>query len=148
MGFLSAYSGTRRLDVGGGYWIEIKTCLSVVEKHRAERALGGSNPTFDMNGNGTAKLDTAAFATEMVAASISDWNLDEDDGAIWPLAPDQVKRANIARLPASVFDTVFAAVNESNGPRPAGEQARFPESGVGGGTDGVGRAAELEQLHP
>lgn len=146
MGFLSAYSGTRRVDIGDGYWIDVKECLSVVEKHRAEKALGGSNPTFDMNGNGSAKLDTAAFAVEMVAASITGWNLDEDDGAVWPLAPDSVKRANIARLPASVFDTVFAAVNEANGPRERGEQVRFPEPSVSGDSNGHLGAVELGDL--
>lgn len=147
MGFLSAYSGTHRLDVGGGYGIELKDCLSAVEKQRAEKALTG-NPRVDLSGRAEAALDTTAFAVEMVVASIVGWDLDENDGTVWALEPEQVKRANVMRLPAPVFDAVFAAVNASNGPREKTEQVRFPEPGLSSSANGVGRSAELGQLHP
>jgi hypothetical protein len=140
-GFLSAYSGTRKVDLGDGYWVEIKECLSVVEKQRAEKALS-SGPVFDQNGRGTAQMDMPAFHTEMVVASVVAWNLDEEDGSIWALSPEPVKRKNIARLPAPVFDQVFQAVNELNGPQSAKERAQFPEPGVGGDPDGNRGAAE------
>lgn len=140
MGFLSAYSGTRRIDIGNGYWVEIKECLSIVEKQRAEKALS-SGPVFDQSGRGSAQMDMPAFHTEMVVASVVGWNLDEDDGTVWPLTPEPVKRKNVARLPAPVFDRIFEAVNELNGPQPAKERAQFPEPGVGGDPDGDGGTA-------
>ena len=146
MGFLSAYAGTRRVDVGGGYWIEVKECLTAIEKHRAEKAL--ASPMLDMNGNGSAALDSPAFRTEMMCASIVGWNLDEDDGTVWLLAPDRAKRANIARLPASVFDTVYQVVDELNAPQSAAERSRFPAAGVGGDPDGDGRPGEPEDVQP
>ncbi|MFB8182637.1 hypothetical protein ACFC8N_42940 [Streptomyces sp. NPDC055966] len=141
MGFLSAYSDTRKIDLGGGYWVEIKECLSIVEKQRAEKALS-SGPVFDQNGRGSAQMDMPAFHTEMVVASITAWNLDEDDGTVWPLTPEPVKRKNVARLPASVFDQIFKEVDELNGPKPARERAQFPEPGLGGDPDGHGGATE------
>lgn len=141
MGFLSAYDGTRRIDLGGGYWVDVKKCLSIVEKQRAERALT-SDPTVDMNGRGTAKVDMPGFHNEMISASIVAWNLDEDDGTAWALTPEPVKRKNIARLPSTVFDAVWKVVDELNGPRPTGEQAQFPVPGVGGDPDGHPGAAQ------
>jgi hypothetical protein len=140
VGFLSAYSGTKRIDFDGGYWVEVKECLNIVEKQRAERALTGT-PTVDMNGRGTARMDQIAFHNEMLAAAITGWNLDDDDGAVWPLTPDSVKRSNIARLPAPVFDQILRVVDGLNGPRGRDEQVRFPDAGDGGdpvGDDGSG----------
>lgn len=139
-GFLSAYSGTRRVDLGGGYWVDVKKCLTIVEKQRAEQALA-SNPTVDMNGNGSATMDVVAFRNELVAASITAWNLDEEDGTVWALSPEPVKRTNIARLPGPVFDQIFTFVNELNGPQSSKERAQFPVADVGGDPDGNAGAA-------
>lgn len=141
MGFLSAYSGTRKVDVGGGYWIEVRECLSIVDKQRAEKALA-SSPRVDMAGNGTVSLDTVAFHNEMLEASIINWNLDDDDGKVWALAPSNLKRQNIARLPAPVFDQVWEVVNDLNGPRERADKVRFPDAGNVG--DQVGDAGSAE----
>jgi hypothetical protein len=148
VGFLSAYSGTKRITIDGHYYAEVKECLSMIEKQRAEKALGGSTPTFDMNGHGSARLDTAAFAVEMVCASLVSWNFDEDDGTVWALSPDNVKRRNIARLPAPVFDAIYQEVNALNGPRAKDERVRFPDGGLGGDPDGLAGAAEPLDVLP
>lgn len=145
MGFLSAYSGVKRVDVGGDYWIEVLECLSIMDKHRAEKALA-STPKMDLAGNGSMNLDTVAFRNEMMAASIVNWNLDDDNGQIWALSPDSAKRANIARLPAPVFDQVWQIVDELNGPRGRAEQIRFPEPGAVGDPVGDGGAGEPEDV--
>ena len=147
MGFLSHYSGIQRIELGNDYWIDIKNCLTVMEKQRAESALA-SNPVMDMNGRGSAKLDITAFSNEMVCASIVAWNLDNEDGTAWELAPDRAKRANIARLPAPVFDTVWKAVNELNGPQSKDDKVRFPVNGVGRDQDGDGGSAEPGDVQP
>jgi hypothetical protein len=141
VGFLSAYSGTQKIDLGGGYWIEVRECLSIVDKQRAEKALA-SSPKVDMSGNGTVSLDTVAFHNAMLEASIVAWNLDDDNGTVWALAPSNVKRDNIARLPAPVFDQVWQVVNDLNGPRERADQVRFPEPGVVGDQVGDGGSAE------
>lgn len=145
MGFLSAYSGTQKIDVGEGYWIEVRECLSIIDKQRAEKALA-SSPKIDMTGNGTVSLDTVAFHNAMLEASIVGWNLDDDDSTVWALAPSNVKRDNIARLPAPVFDQVWQVVNDLNGPRERADQVRFPEPGIVGGPDGDGGSAVAEDV--
>lgn len=135
MGFLSAYSGTRKIDLGDGYWVEIKECLSIVEKQRADKALS-SGPVFDQSGRGSAQMDLPAYQNEMLCHSIVAWNLDEDDRTIWPLTPEPVKRKNIARLPGPVFDQIVAVVDELNGPKPAKERAQFPEPSLGSDPNG------------
>lgn len=147
MGFLSHYSGAQRIELGDGYWVDVKKCLTVAEKQRAESALT-SNPVVDMNGNGTAKVDMPGFHNEMMCASIVAWNLDDDDGTVWPLAPDRTKRANIARLPAPVFDVIWRVINELNGPQPKDERVRFPVNGVGGDPDGDGGTAVVGDVQP
>jgi len=141
MGFLSAYSSTQKIDVGDGYWIEVRECLPIMDKQRAEKALA-SSPRVDMSGNGSVSLDTVAFHNEMIAASIVNWNLDDDNGQVWALTPESVKRVNISRLPAPVFDQVWDVVDKLNGPRETAEKVRFPEPGVGSDQVGDGGTAE------
>lgn len=145
MGFLSAYSGTEKIDVGGGYWIEVRKCLSIIDKQRAEKALA-STPRVDMSGAGTITLDTAAFHNAMVEASIVAWNLDDDNGEVWALSPSNVKRDNIARLPGPVFDQVWEVVDDLNGPREAADKVRFPEPGVIGDPVGDGGSAVVTDV--
>lgn len=147
MGFLSHYTGVQRIELDHDYWVDVKQCLSVVEKQRAETALA-SNPVMDMNGRGSAKLDITAFSNEMVCASVVGWNIDEDDGTVWALAPDRTKRANIARLPAPVFDTIWKTVNELNGPQSKDEKVRFHDDGVGRDQDGDGGSADPGDVQP
>lgn len=147
MGFLSAYSGTKRVEIDGHYWVEVKECLSIREKNDAERAL--MTPMLDLNnGRGSASVDMVGFRYAMMAASIVAWNLDDDNGAIWPLEPQQVKEANIARLPGPVFDQIWVVLNDLNGPRDPAEAARFPEPRLGGDPDGNGGAAEPGVVQP
>lgn len=147
MGFLSHYSGVQRVEVGEGYWVDVKKCLTVAEKQRAETALT-SNPVVDMSGHGTAKVDMPAFHNEMMFASIVGWNFDEDDGTPWALMPDRVKRINIARIPAPVFDTVWEVVNELNGPQSKADRIRFPVNGVGRDQDGDAGASVADDVQP
>lgn len=144
-GFLSAYSGTERIDVGGGYWIEIKTCLSRADTEVAERLL--STATTVRDGNGERVTDTAGYRTFMVAASIVDWNLDDEDGAVWVVNNDAAKRRNVARLPESVFTQVFLRVDELNGQKPTPQHRRdFRDRGDERDPLGHGGSAELGEV--
>jgi hypothetical protein len=136
LGFLSAYEGTQRIDLGDGYWVDVKKCISIVEKQRAEQTLV-ANPTISpTTGHGSAKLDTTGFADVLMEASIVAWNLDDDDGTVWPLSPAQKKRDSIHRLPAPVYDQIYQVVDELNGPGSQADRQRFPGAGVGGDLDG------------
>jgi hypothetical protein len=135
-GFLSEYEGTERVELGGGYWVEIKKCLSRTEYQKVQDLLGGGRQTVNMSGTRLMQMDVGASQEEMLFQSVTDWNLDDEAGVKWPLAPEKDKRANIRRLPASAFLTVFQACDELNGPRAGKEAAQFPEGAERGAEDG------------
>lgn len=135
-GFLSAYSGTRRITIEhptGDYWVELKEHLSQAAKEKGDRAL----QTYTPSGNGKPQLspDVVEFRQQLVLASIADWNLDDDNGTVWP-----VNMQNVKRLPASVFDDLWTVIDETNAPLSTAEQRQFPAGGVGGDPDGDGGA--------
>lgn len=137
MGFLSAYSKNRKIpvgDEGSGYWVEIREILSQGDKEQAERAL--TTGRVDGDRGVQIDMDTTTYRLEMVYASIIAWNLDEEDGTIWPVTLENVKR-----LPGIEFDRIFTIINETNKPATGAERSRFRAGGVGDDQDGddVGR---------
>lgn len=136
-GFLDAYEGVKRIELGNGYWIDVKLCLSSAEYRRVQAHLGAGRQTLSVSGSGdtTTQIDPASAQDEMLFQSIADWNLD-DDGKPWPLSPASERKASIARLPASVHMQVYQVCDELNGPRQGKEAAQFPDEPVGGGPDG------------
>jgi hypothetical protein len=132
MGFLSAYSGTRRVPIGSegsGYWVEIREVLSQGDKEQAERALTSGHVDGDRGVQ--IEMDTTTFRQEMVLASIIAWNLDEEDGTVW-----DVTMANVKRMPGIEFDRLFTIINDSNKPATGPEKRQFPDGGVGDHQDG------------
>jgi hypothetical protein len=139
MAFLDNYDSVERIDVGHGYWVDVRVCVLRGDNERAERLLAQTTVTPDEQRPGRMHTmvtpDTAAWRTEMVFASIVAWNLDEQDGTVWALEPEPAKRANIRRLPGPVFDAVWARVDELNkaGGRTPQDQAAFRDAA--GGSD-------------
>jgi hypothetical protein len=137
MGFLSAYSGTRRVHIGddtSAYWVELREHVSQGAKEGAERML--SNMLF-VDGKAQPNPDVARYRQMMVHASIENWNLDDDNGVIWP-----INLQNVKRLPGTVFDQLWAILDEIAAPADATERRQFPDAGVGGDQDGWGPAPE------
>lgn len=138
MGFLSAYSSTRRVDIGDparGYWVELREVLSQGAKEKAEQALMGRQHVN--GGDVVVNMDVARYRQLMVLASIKDWNLDDDNGQVWPLNLQSVQR-----LPGVVFDQLWSIVDGSNEPRGAAEQRQFPDGRDDGDQVGPERAGE------
>lgn len=131
MGFLSVYSGTRRVAIGDparGYWAELRECMPQGAKAEAERALLAAKVV----GKDTEMaMDTATYRELMVLGSIIAWNLDDEDGTVWPLTLESVRR-----LPGIEFDRLHKIVDEMNEPRSAEERRQFPAEGLGGDPDG------------
>jgi hypothetical protein len=147
-GFLSAYEGTERVDLGRGYWADVKKCLSSAEMGAVEAAMGGRQRMDVGSGRQFVQLDTRAGRVEMVVASLIDWNLDGEDGTIWPLDPDKPpykpgcgRRQSVDRLPGPVFDKIWKRCDDLNGQDSGEDRARFPDPGELGDPDGDGGAA-------
>lgn len=132
MGFLSAYSKTQKVTIGDpsrGYWVELREYVSQGDKTRAEQVLQGRQ---HVNGSDIIMdMDVASYRQLMVLASISDWNLDDEAGQVWPINLQSVKR-----LPGPEFDRLWSIVDKLNAPATAEERRQFPGSGVDGNQDG------------
>lgn len=151
MGFMSRYEGIERLDIGDGYWIAVKKCLSWAEAEDAERA----GVTMKVNpGSGrkpdeprtSISMDPETKLFEQVLASLVDWNLDDEDGHTWSLDWDREaekaakearrpnwkspRRKNLERLPRPVFEIVSQFVARANRAPSRDEAGSFPEDGL------------------
>lgn len=130
-GFLSLYNQTERLIVADDYWIDIKTNLTTEDYESAQRTLLGK---ISMVGTGgiQSEPDTVAYQYALVASSIVDWNLTDENDQPLLLTPDDEKRKSISRLPQSVFLDVYERVNNASAPRTRDEEVSFRDGGPGG----------------
>ena len=140
MSFFDAYEGTERIDFDGGFWIDVKKCLTDPEYQQVEARLGAGKQTLNMSGARLVQIDPAKARETMLFLAITAWNIDDKDG-ILPLEPDAAKKASIARLPSSVTMRVYQFCDELYGPRDNKDAAQFPGEGVGGDPDGDDPAA-------
>lgn len=154
-GFLQAsgYDGTEKIDLGNGYWAEVKRCLSAEEMAFVENTMGAGRQRIDVSNGGRqfAELDIRSSWTEMVVQSLASWNVDDPDGTVWPLdaggkfsgrggenpyPPGCPRRVSVARLPDPVFKVIWAKCDELNAPRTGREAADFPGQDERGDQDG------------
>ena len=141
MGFLDAYEGTEQVDLGDGFWVEVKKCLTQAEYKKVEAFYGAGRQTLGMDGKTFATIDPAAAQEELLFRSITGWNLTDAAGTVLPLEPEKDKRASIARLPKWAFIEVYTRCDELNGPRKGKDAAQFPDGAVSGNPDGNGAPA-------
>jgi hypothetical protein len=135
MGFLSAYDGVKRVDLGRGYWVDLVLHISQGSKEAAERAASKVKVSRGMT---DVEPDVVAFRQLMILGHIKEWNLDDDNGQVWPINITSVKR-----LPGDVFEEIWVVVNELTKPRSQEDRKRFPgadDEGTEGGS-GAGSAA-------
>lgn len=136
MGFLSVYSGVKRVPIGDperGYWVDLREHVSHGARESAERALTAMSV---VNGKASVSPDVTQYRQLLLGASIAAWNLDEEDGSIWPVTP-----ANIQRLPGDVFDKLWVEIDTMNSPRSAEETQQFRDGDVSGDPHGDGGTA-------
>lgn len=150
MAFLDDYSDAVRIELGRGYWIDIKPVLTYAEQRKAEKYLRAARAVVDPDGRmqTTVVPNFDAYRFTRLMAAIVGWNLDEKDGSIWALEPEDVKAQNINRLPASVADKVDKQIDELSKENPT-ERREFRDESVGGnqvGDDaGAGFAVEVPE---
>jgi hypothetical protein len=137
MGFLSVYEGTNRvvIDEERNYWVELSKHVSQGAKEDAERALSKVVMT---GGVAVPTPDIARYRQLMIVASVRSWNLDDDNGAVWP-----IDLKHVQMIPSEIFDDLWKAVEGENKERTPQEQRQFPVEDVSSGPDGDGGASEL-----
>ena len=148
-GFLAdfEYDGTTTIDLGKGYWVKVKNCLSEEEYGFVNNLLGGKQRIDVAGQKQYAEMDYTASRQEMLVMSIVDWNITDPSGEVWPLLPEErqpgkpfpagsLRRVSVGRLPSSVSSVIWAKCDELNAPRSSDEAAQFPDPAVSGDTDG------------
>ncbi len=149
MAFLDGYTAPVRVDLGGGYWIDLKPVLTYAEQSAAEKHLRSTRAVSGADGKMQTTIvpDFGAYRFERLLAAVTDWNLDETDGTLWRLEPDEAKRKNIRRLPASVAELLDKRIDalEEAAEEPA-ERRDFRDQTVGSvaaGDTGAPAAGEV-----
>src|SRR5262249_25337760 len=134
-GFLSLYDETDRVDLGGGYYADIKRYLSSAEVDRANRALVAPQLKSEgaSTGDGsaaegrsvTSTIDQGTYNIEVLVAAIDGWNLTDRDGNSLPLPPyvpakptgedraNQVRRESIRLLPAFATKKILKQISDN-----------------------------------
>jgi hypothetical protein len=137
MGFLSAYEGTNKvvIDEERDYWVELAKHVSQGAKEDAERVL---SKVVMVKGEALPTPDVARYRQLMLLASIKMWNLDDENGTVWP-----VDLKHVQQLPAHLFDELWKAVEAENKARTPQEERQFPVEDLSGSEDGDAGASEL-----
>lgn len=132
MGFLSKFKGTEKLDLGDGYFIELKQHLSTLDTAYLREL--ESEVIFTYEGNDKTarapKLSEAQF--ERVVCSVASWNLTDDNDQLLPYATKPLIRQSLEKLPDVVYTKILQAVNELKeaGSPDREDQIRFRDADV------------------
>lgn len=115
---------TQRVELSEDYYARIRR-LNREQLRRAEDALSDGDQRVTAGAEETRmRLDTAAYRDAMVRQSIIEWNLDDDEGQVWP-----IDTAHVNQLASADFETIWQAVNELNRGRSKDERQRFRAGG-------------------
>lgn len=129
MGFLSVYSGVKRVvvDPERDYWVDLKKHISNGDREAAERSLVAMSV---VDGKTSVNPDITQYRQLLLTASIAAWNLDEEDGTTWAVTFN-----NVRRLPGEVFDRLWTEVDGMSKEDPKSRQ-QFRDGDGGGHSDG------------
>jgi hypothetical protein len=154
-GFLSLYDETDRIDLGGGYYVDIKRYLTDAEHDRAQRLLVDPRMESRVTGKDADDSEVRAVTTtinqgdynhELLVAAIIGWNLTDRDGNPLPLPPymppgksgndkaNTVRRESIRQLPAFATKKILKQILD-NEKRSGDDQGSFPGEGESGTTE-------------
>lgn len=131
MGFLSKFSATQKIDLGDGFFVEVRKYLSSAQRAAAEKMLISAHMVMDDKqqggGNLVSDVDAAAFRLELCAQAVTMWNLTDEHEEPLPTTPIEDLRRSIGRLPTYVVDEITKVVDTA-GKDP--EQEKKSEDGT------------------
>lgn len=141
MGFLAVYDGTNHVvvDEERDYWVELAKHVSQGAKEEAERTL---SKVIMVKGEAIPTPDVARYRQLMLLASVKSWNLDDDNGTVWP-----VDLKHVQMLPSDIFDELWKTVEGENKAKTSQEERQFHNDALGSGEDGDAGSAELLNVH-
>jgi hypothetical protein len=144
-GFLSLYRGTEKVFIDGGedWWVEVRQVLLKREMAQAQALL---------TRQGGQVTDIGPYQTELVALSITGWNLTDDEDRPLPHAPLEVLREVLEELPQPVFLQLYQRCADLNSPRSKEEERSFRNGAARGHLPGADHKPDprpgLDQAQP
>ena len=138
MGFLSKFTGTNRVDLGDGFWVDVRKFLTSEQQDAIDTEL--IKPTMQIVPDGKGKfrqelvaaMDMAAFGRETAAQAIVAWNLTDTDDAPLPCATVEERRRSLAKIPAPIVRQIADAIGKEDDV----DRDTFPGTGEAGTPDG------------
>ena len=151
--YLTRYDETQRVELPGGFWVDIKRCITGTQKRAIRRkqiTYGIEEVANPRGGPPTSRavithIDPDVFAYELAIVSIVDWNF-ESGGKKWPLSPEAAKRAHYDKLDEPDQDAIEAACTLANAEPTREEDAQFPTDGERGDAAGPLDASDVGQV--
>jgi hypothetical protein len=124
--YLSRYDETQRVELPGGFWVDVKKCLTGTQMRtiRGKQITRGIEDYKDPDGKEMkrsviVKIDADLYAYELAVASIVDWNF-------------ETERAHYDLLDEADQDEIEGVCIELNAEPTRKEGATFPVVGQGG----------------
>lgn len=145
-GFMSLYDAVDRIDLGGGFWVDVRQHITDAAHTVIQRAL--VDPRIEAVERGgetrvlTTTVDQGAYELARLVAHIDAWNITDRNGDPLPLPPyiqptrpgvdeaNKVRRQSIGFLPPFATRKILAKIVE-NDKRFADGVGPFPGTGDG-----------------
>jgi hypothetical protein len=134
VGFLSKYKETKKVDLGDGFYVDVKKYLTARERTAAEKKLINASMVTEKGkqGNLITQVDAGEYRLELANQAIADWNLtDEMDMPLSLIPPFRLQ--SIERLPTQIVDQIVAVIDDVGAEKTpeeekeaAEEKAQFP----------------------
>ena len=127
--YLSRHNAPVKVDLGDGFWVEVKTHLSHGETKAAKKALMKATLRMvDDEQETSAEIDMVEYQQAKAFAAIIAWNLTDDNGEVLPLTPDEARLASIDKMEDEDFDKVMVTIEGVKDKTKKGSAAekRFP----------------------
>jgi len=131
MGFLSEYEEVAKVDLGNGYWAELKVYLDSDSELAAQRALVSMRAVLDpatAEVKAEGNFDQGAYLIEMGAQSLIAWNLTDANDKPLPCGNIKEKRQSMGRLPRKILELFVSHIKAV-----PDREADFPGAAADGG---------------
>lgn len=172
MGYTSRYDALETIELGDGYKVQVKRCLTGDEMDRCRREtmkwrtelvkVPDGNGGFDEQWRAVlANVDPTLLSKEWAIASIMEWNIDDAEGKVLPLhcqnhqrpeascaSCETIRRTNFGLLTYPDQEKIEEVVGGFNAEPTREETVRFPEGRESSTSTGDDASSDDKEVRP
>jgi hypothetical protein len=134
MGFLSKFKTVVRVDLGDGYWADVRQYLTRAQMSEAQKRLAQLSVSMQKQ-DVSADMDINAYQGELAAQAVVSWNLTDENDQPLPHAPIEALRKSLGLVPDFVVEQIVTPIKL----QPETDAATFQGAGAEGAGNGEGR---------